>query len=114
MGECQEDQGCQEAGTATRDVFVSTCPATWGPEALGCPRCHQRDLDQDIQALDQEALDLAMEQLATAPVVLPRGRQGSLEVKRSRSTSGHGRLVWSGLAAPLSSVEQQSSAMSGF
>merc|ERR1712088_9267 len=132
MGECQEDQGCQEAGTATRDVFVSTCPATWGPEALGCPRCHQRDLDQDIQALDQgiqaldlgqdqdiqaldqEALDLAMEQLGTAPVVLPRGRQGLLEVERSRSTSGHGRLVWSGPAAPLSSVEQQSSAMSGF
>merc|ERR1712037_903694 len=116
--ECQEDpdQECQEANT-TRDVFASTCPAT-------CPRCHQQDLDQDIQALDLEALDLdlvphlflplvAMEQV-TAPVVLPRGRPGLLEARRSRSTSGHGRPVWSGLVAPLSSVEQQSSAMSGF
>merc|ERR1712179_178287 len=105
--ECLEDQECQEANT-TRDVFASTCPAT----------DIQRDLDQDIQ----QDLDLvphlflplvAMEQV-TAPVVLPRGRPGLLEVRRSRSTSGHGRLVWSGLVAPLSSVEQQSSASSGF
>merc|ERR1719458_2048952 len=63
--ECQEvlDLECQEANT-TRDVFASTCPAT--ATALGCPRCHQQDLDQDIQraqdqdiqALDLEALDL--------------------------------------------------------
>merc|ERR1712037_932354 len=110
--ECQEDpdQECQEANT-TRDVFASTCPAT-------CPRCHQ-------QALDLEALDLdlvphlflplvAMEQQVTAPVVLPRGRPGLLAARRSRLTSGHGRLVWSGPAALLSSVEQQSSATSGF
>merc|ERR1712001_490804 len=120
--ECHEvlEVECQEANT-TRDVFASTCPAT--ATAPGCPRCHQQDLDQDIQALDLEALDLdlvphlflplvAMEQV-TAPVVLPRGRQGLLEARRSRSTSGHGRPVWSGLVAPLSSVEQQSSAMSG-
>merc|ERR1711934_331821 len=128
--ECQEDLEveCQEANT-TRDVFASTCPAT--ATAPGCPRCHQQDLDQDIQraqdqdiqALDLEALDLdlvphlflplvAMEQV-TAPVVLPRGRPGSLEARSSRSTSGHGRLVWSGPAALLSSVEQQSSATSG-
>merc|ERR1712037_159862 len=112
--ECLLDQECPEANT-TRGVFASTCPAT----------DIQRDLDQDIQALDLEALDLdldlvphlflplvAMEQV-TAPVVLPRGRPGLLEVRRSRSTSGHGRLVWSGLVALLSSVEQQSSAMSG-
>ena len=63
--ECQEDLECQEANT-TRDVFASTCPATLGLEAPGCPRCHQQDLDQDlqraqdqdIQALDLEALDL--------------------------------------------------------
>merc|ERR1719362_2111768 len=53
--ECQEDLECQEANT-TRDVFASTCPAT--ATAPGCPRCHQQDLDQDIQALDLEALDL--------------------------------------------------------
>merc|ERR1712001_126926 len=110
---CLEDQGCQEADTAIQDVFASICLATWGLEALGCPQCHQRALDLDL--VPQDLLPLvAMEQLATAPVVLPRGRQGLLEVRRSRSTSGHGRLVWSGLAAPLSSVEQQSSAMSGF
>merc|ERR1712037_370564 len=119
--ECLEDLECQEANT-TRDVFASTCPAT--ATAPGCPRCHQQDLDQDIQALDLEALDLdlvphlflplvAMEQV-TAPVVLPRGRPGLLAARRSRLTSGHGRLVWSGPAALLSSVEQQSSAMSGF
>merc|ERR1712179_605801 len=119
--ECLEDQECQEANT-TRDVFASTCPATDIQRDLD--QDIQQDLDQDIQALDLEAPDLdlvphlflplvAMEQV-TAPVVLPRGRPGLLEVRRSRSTSGHGRLVWSGLVAPLSSVEQQSSASSGF
>merc|ERR1712001_694754 len=113
--ECQEvlEVECQEANT-TRDVFASTCPAT--ATAPGCPRCHQRDLDQDIQDLDLVPhlfLPLVAMEQVTAPVVLLRGRPGLLEARRSRSTSGHGRLVWSGPAAPLSSVEQQSSAMSG-
>merc|ERR1712037_769965 len=57
--ECQEDLECQEANT-TRDVFASTCPAT--ATAPGCPRCHQQDLDQDIQRdLDLEALDLDLD-----------------------------------------------------
>jgi len=83
--ECQEDQdqGCQEADTATQDVFVSTCPT--GLKAPGCPRCQDQDQDQDqeleaqdldleAQDLDLEAQDLATEQdRLTAPVVLPSG-----------------------------------------
>ena len=52
--ECLEDQGCQEADTATQDVSASTCPATWGLDM-------DQDMDQDLDMdLDQglEALDL--------------------------------------------------------
>merc|ERR1719376_1692851 len=125
---CQEVQECREADTAVLDVFASICPATWGLEALGCPQCHQLDPDQELEAQDQEleAQDqdlvlplflplVAMEQhRVTAPVVLLRGQQRLLEVKKLKSTSGHGRLAWSGVAVPLYSVEQQLSAMSGF
>merc|ERR1719234_125466 len=57
--ECQEDQGrqevqgCREAVTGVLDVFASICPATWGLEALGCPQCHQLDLDQELVAMEQ-------------------------------------------------------------
>merc|ERR1712001_237739 len=127
--ECLEDQvqGCQEADTATLDASASTCPATWGPEeAPECPRCHQQALDLDLASLDLELdhLDqdraclppVATEQalLMTASVVLPRGRQGSLVVRRSRSTSGHGRPAWSGVAAHPCSAEPLLSATSGF
>merc|ERR1719234_628297 len=99
---------------AVLDVFASICPATWGLEALGCPQCHQMDLDQELEDLD---LDLvlplflplvAMEQAhrVTAPVESLRGQLRSLEVRRLRSTSGHGRLGWSGVEVPRSSVEQ--------
>jgi len=84
--ECQEDQdqGCQEADTATQDVFVSTCPT--GLKAPGCPRCQDQDQDQDQDQQDQEleaqdpdqeleAQDLVAtaQDLRTAPVVLPSG-----------------------------------------
>jgi len=85
--ECQEDQdqGCQEADTATQDVFVSTCPT--GLKAPGCPRCQDQDQDQDqeLEAQDLEAQDLEAQELEaqdlvataqarrTAPVVLPSG-----------------------------------------
>merc|ERR1712192_147411 len=121
MGGCQEVQECREADTAILDVFASICPATWGLEALGCPQCHQLDLDQEQEAQD---LDLvlplflplvAMEQdLRIAHVVWPRGTPRLWEARRPKLASGHGRLGWSGVAVPLSSVEQQSSAMSGF
>merc|ERR1712001_469241 len=124
---CQEVQECQEAETATPDASASTCPATWGPEeAPECPRCHQQELDLVLASLDL-ALDhldqdqaclppVATEQalLMTASVVLPRGRQGSLVVRRSRSTSGHGRPAWSGVAAHPCSAEPLLSATSGF
>merc|ERR1719239_1331741 len=116
--ECLEDQGCQEADTAILDVFASTCPATWGLEAPECPQCHQRDLDQELEAQDLVPLHflplVAMEQARTASVVWPRGTPRLSEVRRPKSASGHGRPAWSGVAVPLSSVEQQSSAMSGF
>merc|ERR1712181_74415 len=125
---CQEVQECREAVMGVLDVFASICPATWGLEALGCPQCHQLDLDQEQEAQDQEleAQDqdlvlplflplVAMEQdLRIAHVVWPRGTPRLLEVRRPKSMSGHGRLAWSGVAVPLCSVEQQSSAMSGF
>ena len=44
----------------------------------------------------------------TAPVVLPRGRRGSLEVRRSRSTSGHGRSVFSSSGSSVFSYEGDS------
>merc|ERR1711936_37631 len=101
---CQEVQECQEVDTATLDVSASTCPATWGPEeAPECRRCHQQALDLDPASLDLELDHLDQDQaclplvateqalLMTASVVLPRGRQGSLVVRRWRSTSGHGR-----------------------
>merc|ERR1712181_43433 len=105
---CQEVQECLEADTAVLDVFASICPATWGLEALGCPQCHQLDLDQEQEAPDQELEDLdldlvlplflplvAMEQdLRIAHVVWPRGQLRLLEVRRPKSTSGHGRLAW--------------------
>merc|ERR1712130_889185 len=50
--ECPEDQGCQEADTATQDVSASTFPATWG---LGQDMDQDLDMDQD-QGL--EGLDL--------------------------------------------------------
>merc|ERR1712001_613556 len=122
---CQEVQECQEADTATLDVSASTCPATWGPEeAPECPRCHQQDLDLasldlELVHLDQDRACLplvATEQalLMTASVDLPRGRQGSLVVRRSRSTNGPGRPAWSGAAARPCSAEPLLSATSGF
>merc|ERR1712001_447791 len=117
---CQEVQECQEADTATPDASASTCPATWGPEeAPECRRCHQQALDLELAHLDQDRACLpqvATEQalLMTASVVLPRGRQGSLVVRRSRSTSGHGRPAWSGVAAHPCSAEPLLSATSGF
>merc|ERR1712121_84868 len=73
--ECLEDQGCQEADTATQDVSASTCPATWGLDMV-------QDMDQDLD-MDQdqglEALDLvphhflplvAMEQEARLAVAM--------------------------------------------
>merc|ERR1712181_205233 len=126
--ECQEVQECREAVMAVLDGFASICPATWGLEALGCPQCHQLDPDQELDPQDQEQEDLdldpvlplflplvAMEQdLRIAHVVWPRGTPRLLEVRRPKSMSGHGRSAWSGVAVPLCSVEQQSSAMSGF
>merc|ERR1712066_659767 len=96
---CQEVQECQEADTATLDASASTCPATWGlEEAPECPP----------PVATEQAL------LMTASVVLPRGRQGSLVVRRSRSTNGHGRPAWSGAAARPCSAEPLLSATSGF
>merc|ERR1712001_36740 len=115
---CQEVQECQEADTATLDASASTCPATWGPEeAPECRRCHQQELDLDLASLDLACLPpVATEQalLMTASVDLPRGRQGSLVVRRWRSTSGHGRPAWSGVAAHPCSAEPLLSATSGF
>merc|ERR1711936_240297 len=114
--ECQEAQGCQEVpecqeeDTATQDVSASICPVTW--EVLECPQCHQLGLDQELDL----GLDLVphlflprVETEQEAPQVTAsagwlRGAPGSSEELRQRSTSGHGRLGWSGAAALLSSA----------
>merc|ERR1712032_1563415 len=57
---------------------------------------------------------MMMIQAQTASVVSRRGTPRLSEVRRPKSASGHGRLAWSGVAVHLSSVEQQSLAMSGF
>merc|ERR1712200_322543 len=106
----QEVRECQEDHTATQDVSASICPVTW--EVLECPQCHQLGLDQELDL----GLDLVphlflprveTEQEApqvTASVGWLRGGPGSWEALRPRSTRGHGRLGWSGVAALLSSA----------
>merc|ERR1712222_214713 len=74
-----------------------------------------KNLDQELEAQDLVPLHflplVAMEQAQTASVVWPRGTPRLSEARRLKSASGHGRPAWSGAAAPLSSVEQQSLAM---
>merc|ERR1712013_155613 len=106
---CQEVPECQEEDTATQDVSASICPATW--EVLECPQCHQPGLGLELDLVDlvphlflprveteQEAPQV------TASAGWLRGGPGSSEELRQRSTSGHGRLGWSGAAALLSSA----------
>merc|ERR1712012_414275 len=89
--ECLEAQGCQEV-----------------PE---CQECHRPGPDQELDLVDlvphlflprveteQEAPQV------TASAGWLRGGPGSSEELRQRSTSGHGRLGWSGAAALLSSA----------
>merc|ERR1711962_1477277 len=107
--ECQEVPECQEEDMATRDVSASICPATW--EVLECPQCHQPGPDQELDLVDLVPhLFLPLvetEQEAprvTASAGWLRGAPGLSEELRQRSTSGHGRLGWSGAASPLSSA----------
>jgi len=71
-------------------------------------------LEADHQEVGLEIVQEAQALLMTASVDLPRGRQGSLVVRRWRSTSGHGRPAWSGVAAHPCSAEPLLSATSGF
>merc|ERR1711936_571257 len=71
-------------------------------------------LEADHQEVGLEIVQEAQALLMTASVVLPRGRQGSLVVRRWRSTSGPGRPAWSGAAARPCSAEPLLSATSGF
>merc|ERR1711936_713141 len=106
---CQEVPECQEEDMATQVVSASICPATW--EVLECPQCHQPGLDQELDLVDLVP-HLFLPRVATeqeAPQVTAsagwlRGAPGSWEELRQRSTSGHGRLGWSGAAALLSSA----------
>ena len=77
--ECQEDQDqeCQEADTATQDVFVSTCPS--GLKAPGCPRRQDQDQDQDqeLEAQDLVAQDLVAQDLVATVQVGSLGAESS-------------------------------------
>merc|ERR1712180_20398 len=105
MGGCQEVPECQEEDTATQDVSASICPATW--EVLECPQCHQpgpdQELDLDLDLVPHLFLPQEAPQV-TASAGWLKGAPGSWEALRQRSTSGHGRLGWSGAAALLSSA----------